>query len=155
MEKPKGVLDYITLAADKALHSATDAVLNKLMADYDATDISFAIEKKLSLLKLLEMSLLDFQDNGRQWKPENKRRYKNFMSALKFARKFGSKAPRLIENTVTEENTILWLKGNRPDLLEVVDTPEGRIWLEDALAEIRLLLEGRVEINPVLLEGVD
>ena len=136
---------------DKTLEAVVNAVLKKVFEDYDADDVIFAVEKNLSLLKIIEMGILDYKERGDKWRPENRRRYKHFLQALKVATKLTTKMPTIVDDFVTTENTLAWLKENRPDLYEVLSTERGREWLEISIAQIRLLLKGKIKINEELI----
>jgi len=54
------------------------------------------------------------------------------LAALGFARMITSRFPRpLVEEYLNIEYAFKWLKNKRPELLPILETEEGRRWLED------------------------
>jgi hypothetical protein len=54
------------------------------------------------------------------------------MAALGFARTIASRFPRpLVEEYLNAEYAFKWLKNKRPELLPILETEEGRRWLEN------------------------
>ena len=54
------------------------------------------------------------------------------LAALGFARMITSRFPRpLVEEYLNTEYAFKWLKNKRPELLPILETEEGRRWLED------------------------
>ncbi len=135
-----------------AFTAALDAIMDKLFADYSAEDLEFAVERDISLLRIIEMGILDYKDNGENWKPENKRRYKHFIAALKFGISIGKRVPTLIDNALTEEAALDYMERKRPDLYEILASPEGQKWLSVSFPEIKMLLEGKIQIDMGLVE---
>ena len=148
----RGKVNPISEILGSAFTAALDAVMNRLFADYDAEDLEFAVEKKLSLLRIIEMGIMDYREEGDKWKPENKKRYKHFIAGLKFGRGVGGKVPMVMEKMVTTENVMGYIKRKKPDLYEVLATKEGQEWLSVSLPEIKLLLEKKIDINMDLVK---
>jgi hypothetical protein len=54
------------------------------------------------------------------------------MASLGFARMIASRFPRpLVEEYLNTEYAFKWLKNKRPELLPILETEEGRRWLEN------------------------
>lgn len=54
------------------------------------------------------------------------------MAALGFSRMIASRFPRpLVEEYLNTEYAFKWLKNKRPELLPILETEEGRRWLEN------------------------
>ena len=54
------------------------------------------------------------------------------LAALGFARMITSRFPRpLVEEYLNTEYAFKWLKNKRPELIPILETEEGRRWLEN------------------------
>jgi hypothetical protein len=133
-------LTLLGRAGAKILAKSLERAVIGLMAPFDAQHLQIMIDNKWYVIESVlwaanqqpnypqELS----QEEVKQMEASRDRTTRMALAALGFARMITSRFPRpLVEEYLNLEYAFKWLKNKRPELLPILETEEGRRWLEN------------------------
>ena len=122
------------------LAKSLERVIIGLMAPFDAQHLQIMIDSDWYVIESVLWAAKHKPDYPSELSEEEVKRIeasrdrmtRMAMAALGFARMIASRFPRpLVEEYLNVDYAFKWLKNKRPELLPILETEEGRRWLEN------------------------
>ena len=122
------------------LAKSLERVIIGLMAPFDAQHLQIMIDNDWYVIESVLWAAKHKPDYPSELSEEEVKRMETSrdrmtrmaMAALGFARMIASRFPRpLVEEYLNVDYAFKWLKNKRPELLPILETEEGRRWLEN------------------------
>lgn len=133
-----------------------DKLISKALFPFSYEQYKILVEDNVSLIDLFYELQREYQTGEwHKWKPENKRRWQMLIKAMNIAKQVIPRLPGdAVVRFLTYDSVINYVRTKRPDLLEIFESPAGRVWLRRQLHEIRVFLFGYDPLHPEEFEDV-